>query len=133
MNTIGDRIQMILSELGKKKVDLANDIGITSASVTTMCNGKSNPSNQTIKLICNTYKVNEQWLRTGEGEMFRAMSEREELAAWVAEINSMPTTSVQRRVAHMLTLLDPVDWITIDKIIKALIAENKESEHNKEE
>ena len=35
-----------------------------------MESGKNNPSIQTIALICREFGVNEQWLRTGEGEMF---------------------------------------------------------------
>lgn len=120
MNTIGERIQMVLTALKKKKIDFANDIGITAASVTTMCNGKSNPSNQTITAICREYNVNEQWLREGVGEMFRPVSETEELAKWLAEVNRQPTTSAQRKIARMLTMLDPDDWITIEKMINAL-------------
>ena len=32
--------------------------------------GRAVPSNSTIQNICKTFNVNEQWLRTGEGEMF---------------------------------------------------------------
>lgn len=32
--------------------------------------GKSNPSDAAVNNICNTFNVNERWLRTGEGNMF---------------------------------------------------------------
>lgn len=35
-----------------------------------MENPVNNVTNQTIRLICDTFKVNEDWLRTGAGEMF---------------------------------------------------------------
>ena len=31
--------------------------------------GRNAPSEQTIKLICFEFGINENWLRTGEGEM----------------------------------------------------------------
>jgi transcriptional regulator with XRE-family HTH domain len=45
-------------------------IGIGKASISLLESGKNNPSIQTIALICREFGVNEQWLRTGEGEMF---------------------------------------------------------------
>ena len=45
-------------------------IGIGKASISLLESGKNNPSVQTITLICREFGVNEQWLRTGEGEMF---------------------------------------------------------------
>jgi transcriptional regulator with XRE-family HTH domain len=44
-------------------------IGIGKASISLLESGKNNPSVQTITLICREFGVNEQWLRTGEGEM----------------------------------------------------------------
>ena len=36
-----------------------------------MESGENSPSDQTIALICKEFNVNEDWLRTGEGEMFK--------------------------------------------------------------
>ena len=35
-----------------------------------MKTGKSNPSDAAVLLICREFHVNEEWLRTGNGEMF---------------------------------------------------------------
>lgn len=67
---IGNRMALVLEQLGLKKVDMAKRLKISNASVSTICNGKTNPSGQTITMFCHEFNVNEEWLRTGEGEMF---------------------------------------------------------------
>ena len=74
MQTINERINIFLKETGTKKVELARRLNISTASVSNFCSGKTNPSNQTIALICKEFNVNETWLRTGEGEMFQPAS-----------------------------------------------------------
>lgn len=46
-------------------------IGITKSSVSLLESGKNNPSEQTIRLICKEFSINEHWLRTGDGEPTR--------------------------------------------------------------
>lgn len=70
MQKIHERINLVIKATGLKKIEFARRLKITSASVSTMCSGKSKPSNQTIALICREFNVNETWLRTGVGEMF---------------------------------------------------------------
>lgn len=46
------------------------EIGLSAGSINDIEKGKNIPTEQTIKLICLTYNVREEWLRTGKGEMF---------------------------------------------------------------
>ena len=39
-----------------------------------------------IKAICLQYNVNEEWLRTGEGEPFKKLSPQEEVAEYVSAL-----------------------------------------------
>lgn len=82
METIADRINKVLKAKGIKKTEMARRLKISDSSVSTMCSGKSKPSGQTITMICHEFGVNEEWLRTGEGEMFAASptSELDKLA-----------------------------------------------------
>ena len=64
---MNNRIKLI-----RKRADLSQDefgkkIGITKSSVSLLESGKNNPSDQTIKLLCSEFGVNEDWLRTGAG------------------------------------------------------------------
>lgn len=71
MQTINERIAFLVKELHMTRIAFGKRIGITSGAMTQLCNGKANPSNQTIALICREFRVNEEWLRSGIGEMFQ--------------------------------------------------------------
>lgn len=65
-----------------------NRIGLTKAAISKIESGVSNPSEQTILSICREFNVNEEWLRTGNGEMFNQLSEDEELAFYIGKITN---------------------------------------------
>lgn len=65
-----DRIREVREHFGLSMEKFGSRIGIGKASISLLESGKNKPSVQTITLICREFGVNEQWLRTGEGEMF---------------------------------------------------------------
>ena len=68
--TIGERIRQVrkLKDLTQKK--FADSLGMKQNTVATYEMGRTNPSDPAIKSICREFGVNEEWLRSGEGEMF---------------------------------------------------------------
>jgi len=72
--TILDRIRLVRKEIGLNQVDFAERIGLTQTSMSMIEIGKNPLTEKNIKLICATFAVNEEWLRTGKGEMFGAVS-----------------------------------------------------------
>lgn len=67
---MNERIKIIRTTLGLSMDKFGESIGIKKSSVSLLESGKNNPSDQTVKLICTEFNVNENWLRTGDGEMF---------------------------------------------------------------
>ena len=45
-------------------------IGMTDSEIKNVETGATQLKENKIPLICNAYNVNEQWLRTGQGDMF---------------------------------------------------------------
>ena len=70
-----DRIREVREHFGLSMEKFGSRIGIGKASISLLESGKNNPSIQTIALICREFGVNEQWLRTGDGEMFEQTRE----------------------------------------------------------
>jgi len=68
---IGNRIKKIRKELDLTQSEFAARIGSVQNTVTGYENGRRNPSAPVISLICERFNVREEWLRTGEGEMFK--------------------------------------------------------------
>jgi transcriptional regulator with XRE-family HTH domain len=69
-----DRIRLIRKILGLKQGEFAKRIGLTQTALSMIELDKTALTDKNIKLICATFAVDEDWLRTGKGEMFGAQS-----------------------------------------------------------
>ena len=68
---MNDRIRKLRKYLGLTQKDFGNRIGVKGNTIATYESGRNEPIDSVISLICREFNVNEKWLRTGEGEMFR--------------------------------------------------------------
>lgn len=66
---IGERIKELRKALGMTQEKFAERIGLKRNSVALIELGRDT-SDQTIFAICREFRVNEEWLRTGAGDMF---------------------------------------------------------------
>lgn len=67
---IGARIGELISALGIKKVRFAERVNVDQSYITHLVKGRNEPSDRVIESICRSFNVNEEWLRSGDGEMF---------------------------------------------------------------
>lgn len=67
---INDRIKELRKALHLTQAAFGERISIKQNSVALLESKYRNPSAQTISAICREFRVNEEWLRTGAGEMF---------------------------------------------------------------
>jgi transcriptional regulator with XRE-family HTH domain len=70
------RVKQLRKEKGLTQKEFAKYIGIGGAALSKIENKETHITEQTIKLICSVFNVSEDWLRTGEGEMFNPASIR---------------------------------------------------------
>lgn len=66
---LSERIRTVRKNQEKTQKEFAEAIGMTQTSLSMIETGKIGVSNKTVKVICTTYNINEEWLRTGCGEM----------------------------------------------------------------
>ena len=108
METINERFSYAIKETGKKKIEIAETIGISGASLSQICSGRTKPSNQTIKSFCDNYGIDREWLETGKGEPIRKQNRQQQLAA--AFGRAMAGTSVSANLISSIALaLDRLD------------------------
>lgn len=63
------RIKTIRENLGMTQDAFAESIGIKRNSLSLIELGKRNPGDRTISDICEKFNINEEWLRTGNGNI----------------------------------------------------------------
>lgn len=68
MNT---RVKDIRKLLNLSQEEFGKRLGVTAAGISRIENGKRNLTEQMIVHICKEFNVNENWLRNGEGEVFK--------------------------------------------------------------
>ena len=77
---MNQRVKLIVNELKEQRrihsdADCARLIGIDKAELSKMMSGKRNISQRCINGLLTTFpEINEEWLRTGEGEMLKNTS-----------------------------------------------------------
>lgn len=96
-----DRISTVIEKSGLTKAKFAEKLNVSAAFITKLCNGTSKPSDRTISDICREFRVNETWLRTGEGKMRIDSNQRDRLEHFFADVL---TTAPDKRSAFIASL-----------------------------
>ncbi len=86
MFEINQRIRELRKELGVSQDAFAARIGMTRGAITNIELNKLEPKELLIPLICKEFGCNEEWLRTGEGQMFQDVTWQTQVAKYVGEV-----------------------------------------------
>ena len=65
-----NRLRAVRKALRLNQKRFAEQIGLTQNALSMIEKNHTPVTEKNIKLVCVTFNVNEQWLRTGSGEMF---------------------------------------------------------------
>ena len=116
MQTFQDRLRSLIDTLGITKTKFAEDLHVSSAFVSMLCSGKSQPSDRTIADICRKYNVSETWLRTGEGEMRQKLTRNQEIAEFMHDPDDAP----RKRFVSIISKLSADEWRLLAEIAKKM-------------
>lgn len=64
---MNERIKLVRKKANLSQEAFGERLMIGKTSISKLERGENNPSDQTIKLLCSEFGVNEDWLRTGAG------------------------------------------------------------------
>ncbi len=132
IETINDRVKRLRAALNKSQKDFGASLGIKPNSVSDIETGKNKVTEQNIKAIClenwDGKKINESWLRTGEGgdeNMFSKELIEDEYMAYVTEIGNGASDIVKKAIIKY-GRLSPQDRKIIDNAIALAVKMIKE-------
>ena len=118
---MNNRIKKLRKALDLTQQEFSNRIGCSRNLVANYEIGNRNPSSSVINNICKTFNVNEEWLRTGEGEMFAQRSEADELAAAVERLITGESADFKRRLVSALSTLKDEHWLLLEQKLKEIV------------
>lgn len=126
---MGDRLKQLRKALNLTQQEFADRLGIKRNTVAQYEIGRNEPIDAVIISICREFNVNEEWLRTGEGEMFLPVEQDtdiEKLARLLAreEDSSFKKQFVSMFVSKLESLSDE-QWEDFERFVKQL-AETKQ-------
>lgn len=92
MYKINERFRELREKCGKTQMEWAAILGLSRSGVTAIEAGQRNVTDKHIKLLSvepiDGKYINEEWLRSGEGEPFKKLSKEEEIASYVEDLLS---------------------------------------------
>lgn len=111
---MNERIKELRKALGLTLDKFGERLGVGKTAISKIENGERGVTDQMFKSICREFNVNENWLRTGEGEMFVQKTRDEEIASFINGIDGC-TDSFKSRFIKMLASLDENEWKLLEE------------------
>lgn len=119
-----ERLRKLRKTLDLTQQEFADRIGSARDNIAGYETGRRNPSVAVISLICTKFNVNEEWLRTGNGEMFIELTRDEQIERFVGDTLKSEDDSFKKKFISMLAALDESDWEVLQKMVE-LLQQNK--------
>lgn len=127
---MGERLRMVREALGYTQTEFAERLKLTRNFISLVETGQRILSDRSINDVCREFNVREQWLRTGEGEMFVPLDREDELARFFGQIITAGEEDTRYRIIHALSRMDMSAWETLDDALRKLLEAYQEEQKN---
>lgn len=128
---MNERLKKLRKELDMTQQEFADSISIKRSTMATYESGRNEPIDAVISLICKQHNVNEDWLRSGEGEMFEQLTEQEKIMKYTAMLLRDTDSAVASAIQSFIVTyeqLDDTSKATLEKIALQYIDNLKKSQ-----
>lgn len=128
---MNERIRLLRKELGLNQSDFGNKIGVKQGTVAGYESGARTPLDAVVSSICREFDVNEEWLRTGEGEMFEQMTEQQKLLKYTGMLLKDKDSAIVNAIQSFIVTyeqLDDASKATLEKIAQQFVDNLKKSQ-----
>lgn len=119
---ISERIQDIRKNLGLSRRVFGEKLGVSESVIVNIEYdrlAKPEQKEPLYKLICREFNVNEDWLRTGEGEMYVQRTRNQIITDFLGDL-IMENATFKKRLIEALAELDERDWESLEKLATKL-------------
>ena len=123
---MNNRIKEIRDHFNLSRAAFGERLGVSGDVINNLERGRVDAKEHMILLICKEYDINEEWLRTGEGEMFSPINQEKELAKLTVDFLKSEPESFRRRFISYLSKMSDEQWRMVEDMVNEL-ATKKES------
>ena len=117
---LNERLKKLRKTLDMTQQAFADKLGVKRNTVGQWECGVNPLTDQTVVSICREFNVNENWLRTGEGDMFTEMSRDEQIEKFVGDLLHGEEDSFKRRLISGLAALDENGWKVLEDFLDSI-------------
>lgn len=112
---MNERLRKLRKALDLTQQKFADRIGVKQNTVAQYEMGRNIPIDSVINLICREFNVNEEWLRTGTGDMFLPVDRNADIAKLTKMLLDEESDSFKNRFISMLANLTTGEWEFLEK------------------
>jgi len=123
-----ERIKQIRKNAKETQQAFADKLHVSKSTIEGYEYGRLNITDRIINDICREYDIEESWLRTGKGKMYRDISEKEEILKKVNAYLDLPNDSTKKKIAASLDLLSEDELDIVLGVINTML-EKKSGQH----
>nr|DAP45362.1 MAG TPA: helix-turn-helix domain protein [Caudoviricetes sp.] len=116
---MNDKVKELRKHLNLTQKEFGERIGLKPNSISDIENGKNSLTDIVLKSICKEFNVNEEWLRTGKGEMFVDVLPEDELGAYLGKIGTGDYPEIERIIKAYFRLPEESQR-AVDLFLKSL-------------
>ncbi len=117
---MNERLKKLRKTLDLTQQEFADRIGIARGNIGAYEVGKNAPSDAVISLICREFNVNEEWLRSGTGDMFLPVDRNADIAKLTKMLLDEESDSFKNRFISMLANLTTEEWEFLERKAREL-------------
>ena len=107
---MNERIKKLRKTLDLSQQEFADKIGVKQNTVAQYEMGRNIPIDSVIFLICREFNVSEEWLRTGDGDMFLPADRNADIARLTKQLLNEESDSFKNRLISILSNLTVEEW-----------------------
>jgi Predicted transcriptional regulators len=119
--TINERVKELRKSLNLTQDEFGEKLGVAKSSISNIEKGRYGVTDQTIKLMIKEFGVSENWLRTGNGEMFPEFSRADAIAKLADDIMTEVSDSFKSRLVTALAQMTDEQWNLLEDITYKVI------------
>lgn len=112
--TINERVRLIRNTLNLTQKEFGQKLTLAQTYLSQIEKGDREVTEKIFKIICFEFNVNENWLRTGEGEMFESIP-KDELDKLAARYKLNP---LAKRIVECFVSLEESEMNAVLKLVK---------------